>query len=203
MEVGRAVSFIFQDPRWVVKVLILGVLFLVPIIGWLLIGGYLLRLIRNVIDGNPTPLPEWNDWGGDIAGGLKGFVVGFIWGIPMWIVNGIDQSSDSALIGLMAWAISVLWSAVQMSALSDLARNGNIADALNLRPFNRVINNLGIYLVYALATILFTFLAVIGLIGLIIGVIFTAAIAAMAISHLGAQAYRQAEGQGTVPAPRF
>jgi hypothetical protein len=203
MEVGRAVSFIFQDPRWVTKVLICGLLFLVPIIGWLLIGGYMLRLIHNVIIGDPVPLPEWNNWGGDLAGGLKAFVVYFIWGIPLWIVQGIDRSTDSALFALVAWVISVIWGAVTISAVSDLARDGNIADALNLRPLNRVFNNLGIYLVYVLATFVFGIAAMLGLIGFIIGVIFTLAIALMAGSHLGGQAYRQAEGQGTVPAPRF
>lgn len=203
MEVGRAVSFIFQDPRWVVKVLICGVLFLVPVIGWLLIGGYMLRLIHNVINGNPTPLPEWDNWGGDLAGGLKAFVVYFIWGIPLWIVQTIDRSVDSALLAIIAFVISILWGAVNISAISDLARDGNIADALNMRPLNRVINNLGIYLVYVLATFVFFMAAMVGLIGFIIGVIFTLAIALMAGSHLGGQAYRQAEGQGAVPAPRF
>jgi hypothetical protein len=203
MEIGRAVSFIFQDPRWVTKVLILGVLFLVPIIGWLLIGGYTLRLVHNVIIGDSQPLPEWNNWGGDLAGGLKAFVVSIIWGIPLWIVQGIDRSVDSALLGLVAFVISFLWGAVNMSALTDLARDGNIADALNLRPLNRVINNLGVYLVYAIATFVFFTLAMVGLIGLIIAVLFTIAIALIASSHLGGQAYRQAEGLGAVPAPRF
>jgi len=203
MEIGRAVSFIFQDPRWVVKVLICGVLFFIPIIGWLLIGGYMLRLIHNVIIGSATPLPEWDNWGGDLAGGLKAFVVYFLWGIPLWIVQGIDRSVDSALFAFIAWVISVLWSAVNISAISDLAREGNIADALNLRPLMRVVNNLGVYLVYVIAAFIFTLLAMVGLIGLVVGVVFTLAIAFMATSHLGAQAYRQAEGQGAVPAPRF
>jgi uncharacterized membrane protein SpoIIM required for sporulation len=203
MEIGRAISFIFQDPRWITKVLICGVLFLVPIIGWLLIGGYMLRLVHNVMIGDSQPLPEWNNWGGDLAGGLKAFVVYFIWGIPLWIVQGIDRSVDSALLALIAAVISFLWGAVNMSAISDLARDGNIADALNLRPLNRVINNLGVYLLYAIATFVFGLLALVGLIGLVIGVIFTLAIAIMAGSHLGGQAYRQAEGMGAVPAPRF
>jgi len=203
MEVGRAVSFIFQDPRWITKVLICGVLFLIPIIGWLLIGGYTLRLIHNVIIGDAQPLPDWNNWGGDLAGGLKAFVVYFLWGIPLWIVQGIDRSTDSALFALVSFVISVIWGAVTISAISDLARDGNIADALNLRPLNRVFSNLGVYLVFVLATFVFYLVAMVGLIGFIIGVIFTLAIALMASSHLGGQAYRQAEGQGAVPAPRF
>jgi len=203
MEVGRAVSFVFQDPRWVVKVLICGVLLFIPIIGWLLIGGYLLRLMHNVIIGSSTPLPDWDNWGGDLAGGLKMFVVYFIWGIPLWIVQAIDRSVDSALFALIAFVISLLWSAVNISAASDLAREGNIADALNPRPLTRVLNNIGVYAVYVIASFIFIMLAMIGLIGLVIGVVFTLAIAAMATAHLGAQAYRQAEGQGAVPAPRF
>ncbi len=203
MEVGRAVSFIFQDPSWIKKVLIAGVLVFIPIIGWLLIAGYVLRLIHNVIVGSPSPLPEWDNWGGDLAGGLKVLVVTIIWGIPLWILQAIDAASDSSLLAFIVWVISVLWSAVNMSAITDLAREGNIADALNARPLTRVLNNLGVYLVYVIASTVFTFVAMIGLIGFIIGVVFTLAIAGFASAHLGAQAYRQAEGRGAVPAARF
>lgn len=46
VDIGRAITYVFQDPQWLKKVLIGGLLSLIPIIGWLIIGGYWLRVIR-------------------------------------------------------------------------------------------------------------------------------------------------------------
>lgn len=203
MDIGRAFSFTFQDSAWIRKILILAVLVFIPIIGWLLIGGYILRLLKNVIDGVPHPLPEWDNWGGDLAGGLKVFVVGLLWGIPLWILSGLLQIGDSWFMDFVTWILGVVWGAVQMSALGDLARNGNIADALNARPLQRVLNNFNAWLVYIVGAFIFSIFAMIGLIGLIIGIVVTIAIAAVASTHLGGQAYRISEGNALPAAPRF
>ena len=203
MNIGRAFSFTFQDPAWVRKILILAVMFVIPIIGWLIIGGYVLRLLRNVINGELNPLPEWDNWGGDLAGGAKVFVVGFIWGIPLWILTAVLDAGDSFILGTLSWFVSVAWSAVNMSAMADLARSGNIADALNAKPIKRVLNNFPIWIVYIVGAFIFSLFALIGLIGLIIAVIFTGAIAVVATTHLGGQAFRLSEGESVPVAPRF
>ena len=107
MDIGRAFSFVFQDPAWIRKILLLAVMFFIPIIGWLIIGGYTLRLLRNVIDGVPQPLPEWDNWGGDLGGGLKVLVVGIVWGIPIWIITGVLDSGGSWILGFISWLLSV------------------------------------------------------------------------------------------------
>src|SRR6478752_5815282 len=164
MDIGRSISFIFADRSWVSKVLICGLLFFVPIIGWLLIGGYLLRLLHNVITGTEPALPEWNNWGGDIAGGLKAFVVGFVWAIPIFIIQAIGKAIDVSLLTFLITVLSWIWGAVSVSALSDLAVSGNMADAFNMRPFNRVLSNLGPYIIYLLMAIVLGILAMFGLI---------------------------------------
>ena len=203
MDIGRAFSFVFQDPAWIRKILLLAVMFFIPIIGWLIIGGYTLRLIKNVIDGVPQPLPEWDNWGGDLGGGLKVLVVGIVWGIPIWIITAVLDSGDSWLLGFVSWLLSVGWSAVQMSAMGDLARAGNIADAFSMKVVNRVLNNFPIWIVYILGTFVFGIFALIGLIGLIIGIVITASIAIAATAHLGGQAYRLSEGAAVPAQPRF
>jgi hypothetical protein len=203
MNIGRSFSFIFQDPSWFKKVLILAVLFFIPIFGWLIIGGYLLRLVRNVINGVHQPLPEWDNWGGDLAGGLKVLVVGFIWGIPIWIITGILNSGDSWLLSTLASVVSIAYGAVQMSAMGDLAVKGNIADALNAGPLKRVLNNFSVWMIYVIGAFIFAIFSLFGLIGLIIGIVITLAIALAATCHLGAQAYRLSEGDSLPAAPRF
>jgi hypothetical protein len=65
----------------------------------ILIAGYGLRLLRNVRDGNPRPLPEWNDWGNDLVRGFKLVVLGAIWALPGLIFSipmGIGTAMTSA-----------------------------------------------------------------------------------------------------------
>jgi hypothetical protein len=200
MDIGRSLSFIFADRSWVSKVLICGLLFFVPIIGWLLIGGYVLRLLHNVIAGEEPTLPEWNNWGGDIAGGLKAFIVGFIWGIPIWIIQAIGRAIDVSILTFLIGLLSFVWSAVSISAVSDLAVSGNIADALNMRPLNRVFNNIGPYLIYILMSIVFFILAMFGLILVVVGIVFTLSIAFFATTHLAGQAYRISENKSATGA---
>lgn len=203
MDVGRSISFIFEDRSWIVKMIILGALFLVPIIGWLLIGGYLLRLLSNVINGDANPLPEWNNWGGDIGGGLKAFIVGLVWSIPSAILQGIASAADTAIFSLIGWIIGIIFSAIALSALGDLAVSGNLADAFNRKPVDRVIQNLNPWAIVIVMGFVFSILALVGLIGFIIGVLFTLAIAVTAQMHLAGQAYRISEGRGSVVTRRF
>ena len=90
-----------------------------------------------------------------------------------------------------------------MSAMGDLARAGNIADAFSMKVVNRVLNNFPIWIVYILGTFVFGIFALIGLIGLIIGIVITASIAIAATAHLGGQAYRLSEGAAVPAQPRF
>jgi hypothetical protein len=99
MDIGKALSFVYDEEGWIQKVAIgVGVLIvsfllsfaLVGILGWFILTGYCLRLMRNVQDGRTQVLPEWNEWGDDLASGFKLAVVSFVWAIP-GIVFGIPM----------------------------------------------------------------------------------------------------------------
>lgn len=92
MDIGKAVTFITEDERWLEKLgigvallLITGVasMAIVGIVGGFILVGYMLRLLQNVRDGQATPLPEWNQWGEDLTRGFKLFLVGLVWGLPL------------------------------------------------------------------------------------------------------------------------
>lgn len=78
-------AFVFQDPRWVTKVLIGGLFCLASflIVGVFFILGYCAKLCRNVVANEPLPLPEWDDLGGFFAEGVRLFFVGFCYVIPL------------------------------------------------------------------------------------------------------------------------
>ena len=96
MDIGKAFTFIFEDPDWLKKVaigsglLLLGIIFSVVLIGLIpliIITGYTVLLVKNVMDGAERPLPEWEDWGDLFMRGLKLFLIVLIWAIPLIFVS--------------------------------------------------------------------------------------------------------------------
>ena len=95
MDIGRSLTFYTEDPRWKEKLGIgIGMILvstllsfvLVGVVGFIILMGYSVRLLQNVRDGKTHPLPEWDQWGDDLARGFKLFVVTLIWGIPLFFV---------------------------------------------------------------------------------------------------------------------
>lgn len=84
MDFIKALTFITEDPRWKEKVVIGAALALFAplIVPALILLGYALRLTQNMRDGKRPPLPEWDDWSGDLVRGFKLAIVYLIWGLP-------------------------------------------------------------------------------------------------------------------------
>jgi hypothetical protein len=87
MDIGSAFTFMFDDEDWIKKLaigggaLLLGII-IVPIFA---VNGYMLQTVKDVRDGRPTPLPEWNELGTLITKGLIVSVIGLIYSIPALI----------------------------------------------------------------------------------------------------------------------
>jgi hypothetical protein len=73
VDFGRSFTYVSEDPEWVKKVLIGGVFALLSavLVGVPFVLGYFGRTLRNVAEGAPRPLPEWDDLGGLFNEGLR------------------------------------------------------------------------------------------------------------------------------------
>ena len=80
MDIGKALTFVTEDPRWKEKIaigtaviLISGLLsvILIGILGYFIVAGYTVRLLQNVRDGKSAPLPEWDEWAEDLTRGFR------------------------------------------------------------------------------------------------------------------------------------
>lgn len=132
MDVSIAATFFKDDARWVGKLLIAAVLvffsfLLIPIP---FLAGYSLAISRNVMNGDPEPLPEWDDWGKLFMDGLYVVIAQFVYTLPFWLLacvgfgaaifsGGLSEFSEEAAVtallatfGLTLCLGALLWLAL-------------------------------------------------------------------------------------------
>lgn len=224
MDIGKAFTFVADDPRWVNKVLIggglvfLGLLASLTLIGgvivFAIVFGYLVGLARNVIAGQERPLPEWADWGVLLRDGCKLFVVWLVLALPFILLGllvfipGIALSAsgdpDTAELGgvvaaggyCLTFPLSMAVNFVLPLATGRYAATRSIGESLRLGELWAVLRgNGGTYLLVFLLTFFATSLvAYLGLLACGIGLPFTVFYAYLVNHHLYGQAYRGAMG---------
>ncbi|MCC6501083.1 MAG: DUF4013 domain-containing protein [Anaerolineales bacterium] len=158
MNIGKSFSFVFDDPKWVGKLGLGALISFIPILNlsW---TGYMVGIIRNVMNGSPEPLPTWDDLGKKFMDGLLLTVGGLVYALPIIIVfclplsfmiipailagNSDLQDIASAIAGLgsalffcllcvfilYALALSVVYPAI----LVVFAREGTLASCFKFR----------------------------------------------------------------------
>jgi hypothetical protein len=111
-SVGDAFSYPFRDPGWVGKVVVQGLILIIPIVGWIAAVGWLMLTFENLRDGRQELAPA----GFHLAKGIGLFGVLLIYGIlldiPAWILDliGSGASSQHAYVGGPFTALGSFWS---------------------------------------------------------------------------------------------
>ncbi|TLM98571.1 MAG: DUF4013 domain-containing protein, partial [Actinobacteria bacterium] len=101
MEVGRAFSAPFKDPKWFQKAL-LGVVFAwIPLVN-LAVVGWGMEYLRRVANGRDEELPGWDAFGDYWARGLGFSVAAAIYYLPAGLIFLFFTLSGSAAGGMMA-----------------------------------------------------------------------------------------------------
>ena len=85
MDIGKSFSFPFEDKEWISKLGLGAVITLVPILNFAWTG-YIVQLVRNVMDGQQEPLPAWDDFNKKFTEGLTLGLAGLVYSLPMMIV---------------------------------------------------------------------------------------------------------------------
>lgn len=85
MDIGKSFSFPFEDNQWISKLGLGAVIAMVPILNFAWTG-YMVELIRNVMNGVAQPLPTWDDVGKKFTDGLILTVAGLVYALPMLLV---------------------------------------------------------------------------------------------------------------------
>lgn len=139
INVFEAIQYPFDDQEWIQKLAIMLVLLFIPIFGWLILFGYVLRAARDLLRGE-TGLPVFDDWTGDLARGLGGAIGVLIYMIPSWIMGGMQAAVEDSVVsclsccigcGQMLYGIFIL--PFEFSALARYAVSEDISVFLDLR----------------------------------------------------------------------
>jgi hypothetical protein len=209
MDFGLAFTFPFKDPDWFKKIVIIGLVGLIPIIGQFVLIGWAFEIARRVIRGDFQPLPEL-DFGEQLAKGFQIWLIALVYALPIILATiplavvdslaanaGGDAQNIVAIFSVCCGAIIFLYGLfmgfVLPAAIGRFADKGNLGAAFQFgEVFSLVRNNPVAYLLVLLGYFIAGLIAPAGSILCIIGVILTATYSQAVIFHLIGQSYRQA-----------
>jgi len=217
MDFGLAFSYVFKDPDWFKKIVIVALIGLIPIIGQLVILGWSLNIAKHVMSHDPNPLPDVN-FGADLGRGFYAFVIGFVYTLPISISSGILAAFDSIIantangnaatiiisilsvcFALFAFLYGLACAFILPAAYTNFLAKDSLAAGFNLNEvFARVRANPGAYLITLLGTIVVGIIAPLGIIACMIGVLLTNAYAMAIMGHLYGQAHVAATGNEVI-----
>ena len=156
IDYSSAFTYIPKETRWLRKSAIMGLSLFVPIIGGMLMWGYMVETMRRVIAGETPILPDWgNNLGDVIKKGLKAWVVTLIYALPLFVLLGCgfipilataigssskDSSTLSSVSSLILFCLSCLASIYSIplmivipAAFGKLAATDDLKAALRVR----------------------------------------------------------------------
>jgi len=191
MDIGKAFSYVFEDERWISKVLIGGLLIWIPIVNFAVFG-YMVKTAQNVAQRSPRPLAEWGEFGDHFMRGLYVFVIYLVYLLPVFILEGLffcvtggiaanSRTGDNAAAGLLGLCffplIIILGLALAILLYAAIARyvaTNTLSEAFKFAEvIASVRNNFSPWLMLWLVSILASFVGGLGVIACGVGALFT------------------------------
>lgn len=177
---GDAFAFPFRDPQWANKLLIQGLINLIPIVGQIATWGWGLETLDNIRQGRQELAP----YGFHLGRGIQFVIPALVWvlvvGIPAGIVIGLinlvtggNTSGGNALTSLIRLIIAVVGGFFAPALYVNVSRNGMAGGFQIGEIFDLSFRNIGVTIG---AGVLFIVGALIGELGWVlccVGVIFT------------------------------
>jgi hypothetical protein len=212
MDLERAFTFIWKDEEWIKKAGIAFVLMLTTI-GSIGVIGWIAELAKRVAQGDPEPIPNWDQMGEYFKIGLKYLGIAFIWSLPVLIgITGTallmtpsvmmeDPGPFLAMVSIFNICMSV-FAFIYIMIINLLTPPLWVLLAEG-EPFNEMIkpkhawklfrSNSGGYLIAMLVGWLITaILSSFGALACLVGVFFTSVLSQMIVGFLVGQATSQA-----------
>lgn len=215
MDFGLAFSFPFKDQQWFKKLIVPGLVSLIPLVGQFFLVGFGLNVARRVIEKNPESLPEL-DFGGDLKRGFMSFVIGLgyslplivlalIFGIIMVVIGGLAGDNNTEIAGILGVVlgagfgiIAILYGIVvaffTSAALGHyLAKGEELGAAFRIQEIWKLLKKAFVpYLLVIVGGVAANLIGSLGSIICVIGLLLTMPYAMAVYGHFIGQAYQQA-----------
>ena len=211
MNYGYAFSFQFKDNEWIKKFAIAALFTLIPIVGQLFLAGWGLEITRRVIKEDPEPLPEWNDFGTYIVKGIQLIIIGFVYTLPIILVQACTQGVYAAgseefynedafvavsvivqtCMGCLTFFYSIFLGLFLPAAIGHFAAKGEFGAAFRFGEIFRILKaGPAAYVIVLLASFVMPFIALLGLMFCLVGALFTFPYVLTVMQYLYGEAYR-------------
>lgn len=219
MDIGSAFTFAFDDEEWIKKIAIGGAIYfgaallspiLVGLALFLPILGYMLETLKSVRDGQPTPLPGWDNFGDLFSKGGMVVVIAIVYYLPMIVLYcasfavqiGVTQL-DSDLAQTASIAVICIYCLQFIAALAGgllfpaalirYAQYDTLGAAFQFSEiFSFIQNNIGDYIIVFLVVWVAQIVATFGVILCFIGLFFTTFWSILVSANLYGQLARKA-----------
>lgn len=219
IDIGRSLSFITEDEQWISKVLIGGLILLIPIVGQLALLGYMIETAQNLTRGREKPLPEWGEFGNKMLLGFHAFLISIVYSLPVMLLVIIfvcfigamaagAEGREEELAGGMAAAmfcifplIIILSLVIQVAVFTGWVRyiqmGADLGAAFAIGPVWEMLRTSpGTWIITFLIYLLFSVLASLGGIACGVGALFTTMYAFIGFGHVLGQLAGPADGGG-------
>ena len=208
LDIGRSFTYMFEDESWIMKIVVGGILGLIPIVD-LMVLGYTIEGLKRSADGMDIPLPEWDDFGGKFMKGLFGFVIFLVYAIPLVVLACCALGAtplaarNETLAGLVPIfarlcvpCLSLVWMIVMAvflpGAWMRYATTGEFMSAFQFGElFSFISPNVANYVVAIMLWAVAMFIASFGMIACFVGVFFTGFWALLVTAHVLGQVQRE------------
>ncbi|PIU41890.1 MAG: hypothetical protein COS99_03060 [Candidatus Omnitrophica bacterium CG07_land_8_20_14_0_80_42_15] len=84
-DIENVFKFAFKDKNWIIKMLIGGVLAIIPVVNFIVFG-YVLKVLKDAKEGKEARLPEWEDFGALFKDGLTVFIIVLAYALIICII---------------------------------------------------------------------------------------------------------------------
>jgi len=216
MDFGLAFSFPFKDQQWFKKLIIPGLVSLIPIVGQFFLMGFGLNVAKRVIEKNPESLPEL-DFGSDLKRGFMAFVIGLGYGLPIILVSLVmsivlvavggfsadSSSSDTTMaivlilqscFGIIAFIYGLAMAFFTSAALGNFLANGEqLGAAFRFKEIWSFLRTAIVpYLLVIVGGFLGNLIGSLGAIVCVVGLLVTMPYGMAVYGHFIGQAYKEA-----------